>query len=52
MYSLQNYRRLMEEAAEGFVEDVRCASQQQRVIDIHSIAGDMAFDVIAKSSMG
>ena len=42
----------MDEAAEHFIADIRDASEEDDSVDIHQIAGSLAFDVIARASMG
>ena len=42
----------MDEAAMRFIEDIEAASQNAESVDMHQIAGSLAFDVIARASMG
>lgn len=42
----------MDEAAQHFIADIRKASEKADSVDIHQLAGSLAFDVIARASMG
>lgn len=42
----------MTEAAGHFIEDVRIESKQHGIVDIHKLAGALAFDVIARAGLG
>lgn len=50
--SLQNYSLLMAEAAEGFVRDTEHESKLWEAVDVHRLAGRLAFDVVARAGLG